>query len=100
MDADFEDAFLNDKSYSLCTPVPGSQPAPPRSPWHRARYGASWAALLVLTVTSSAEAMDLLPLSFLLACFLVGIGCITAEQAWRAIKYRVPFSPSHGRLLL
>ena len=83
-----------DPSYSMITIVPGS--LPPESgedakpAWLVAfQFYASVVSLLLMVVVSIMDWMAILPLSFLLMFSLVAIGCITQEQAWVAIKYRV-----------
>ena len=95
-DEDFAEAHKNDKSYALVTVVRGSLPPASSSetkpPWVvSAQFYASILALVVMAVVSIffADYVPILQLAFLLMFFLVGIGCITPDQAWRSIKYRV-----------
>jgi len=46
-------------------------------------------ALIALLLLSALRVVDLLPLALAIAYCLVGVGCITLEQAWRAISFRV-----------
>jgi len=55
----------------------------------RFKLAASLLALVALLALSSTGTVSLLPLALALAFFLVGVGCITLEQAWRSISFRV-----------
>jgi di/tricarboxylate transporter len=55
----------------------------------RIRLAASLLALVTLLVLSATNAVQLLPLALAIAYCLVGVGCITLEQAWRSISFRV-----------
>ena len=53
------------------------------------RRFASICALIVLLTLSSLETVDLFPLALAISACLVAIGCMTLDQAWRAINYRI-----------
>jgi hypothetical protein len=84
------------RSFALLGVV-GSSPAPsagsagclpPRS-MARLRLGASVFALVVLLALSATSVVPLLALSLAIAYCLVALGCITLDQAWRSISFRV-----------
>ena len=87
-DSDFDEKRENDKEYVLLTLVPGSL-VKSRSALAEIQLYSSLVCLVLMVVVSIENWMPILPLSFLLAFFLVAIGCITPEQAWASIKYRV-----------
>jgi len=95
-DDDFAEVHKSDKSYSFITLVPGSLPAAvgddAKPAWLVSfQFYSSIIAMVVMVIVSIwyADAVPILPLSFLLMFALVAIGCITPDQAWRSIKYRV-----------
>ena len=86
-ESSFADHHRASAHYSCVTIVPGSMPPP--GPGNRLHVALSLGALAVLLGVSATGGMSLLPLSLLLSFLLVSVGCITLEQAWRSIKYRV-----------
>jgi len=93
-DEDFGEKHKNNKGYSLITMVPfslGPESAATAKPtWLLSlQFYCSHLSLLLMVVVSIMNWMPILPLSFLLAAGLISIGCITPEQAWASIKYRV-----------
>ena len=78
-----------DSHYALASIVPSSMPPRVHNFKDTLRLYASLGCLALLLGLSAAEVIQLLPLSMLLALFLVAIKCITLDQAWRAINYRV-----------
>ena len=55
----------------------------------RLKLAASILALLILLVLSAMDLVELFPLALTLGYALVAIGCITIDQAWRSISYRL-----------
>uniref|UniRef100_A0A7S2NPS7 Citrate transporter-like domain-containing protein n=1 Tax=Haptolina brevifila TaxID=156173 RepID=A0A7S2NPS7_9EUKA len=53
------------------------------------KLAASVVALLILLVLSALEVVSLFPLALSIGYALVAIGCITLDQAWRSISYRL-----------
>jgi len=97
-DDDFGEAHKSDKSYALITLVPGSVRAPTsedaaastKPEWlEQFQFWMSILSLVLMVVVSITGLIPILPLSFLLMFSLISIGCITPEQAWLSIKYRV-----------
>jgi hypothetical protein len=83
------------RSFALLGVV-GSSPSPsagvgtlPAKAMARVRLAASLLALASLLVLSATSVVQLLPLVVAIAFCLVGVGCITLEQAWRSISFRV-----------
>jgi len=70
-----------------------AQPWRPRSVeavvQERLKLAASLSALLLLLVCSALDLVSLLPLALSIAYALVSIGCISLDQAWRSISYRL-----------
>mmetsp|Transcript_78060 Transcript_78060/g.233949 ORF Transcript_78060/g.233949 Transcript_78060/m.233949 type:complete len:282 (+) Transcript_78060:2-847(+) len=75
--------------FALLAAVSNSMPPRRDSPRDRLRLGASFACLLLLLVLPTSGALPLLHVALAVCFLLVGIQCITLEQAWRAINYRV-----------
>jgi hypothetical protein len=89
------------RSFALLGVV-GSSPPPSVSPGFlparilaRIRLAFSMLALVAMLLLSALGIADLLPLSLAIAYCLVGLGCITLEQAWRSILSGC-FSPSRA----
>ena len=53
------------------------------------KLAASILALLCLLILSALDLVNLFPLALALSFFLVSIGCITLDQAWGSIGYRL-----------
>jgi len=93
-DDDWKEMHNRHTGYSLITVVPGSLPeelpAKTKPAWLISlQFYASVLSLVLMVVVSIMDWMTILPLSFFLSAGLLSIGCITPEQAWTAIKYRV-----------
>jgi di/tricarboxylate transporter len=79
------------RSFALLGVV-GSSPVPTAGAGRtmaRIRLAASLLALVALLALSATGTVELLPLALAIAYCLVGVGCITLEQAWRSISFRV-----------
>jgi di/tricarboxylate transporter len=61
---------------------------PPRS-MARLRLTVSVLALVMLLSLSATGVVPLLPLSLAIAYVLIALGCITIDQAWRSISFRI-----------
>jgi len=87
----FAEMYRHSGTFALLNEVHGSRKCAPSAV---TVYGLKqrWVAnlsLVVLLVLSSTELVPLLPLTLSLSFVLVGAGCITVEQAWNSISYRV-----------
>jgi hypothetical protein len=83
------------RSFALLGVV-GSSPVPSAGPSFlsaralaRIRLGSSMLALVVMLLLSAFGIADLLALALTMAYILVSLGCITLNQAWRSISFRV-----------
>ena len=88
-DERFSEDRRADTHYALLSIVPSSMPPRVTSRKDGMRLYASLSCLAILLALSATELVALLPLSLILSSFLVAIKCITPQQAWRAINYRV-----------
>ena len=78
-----------DPHYALLNIVPASMPPRESTSKDTMRLVAALGCLVALLALSATDTVQLLPLALLLAFFLVSIKCLTPDQAWRSINYRV-----------
>ncbi|KAL3923913.1 MAG: hypothetical protein SGPRY_004072 [Prymnesium sp.] len=83
--------LLEEVAFALLSEVPGSRKSAPTT--HDSHGMAHrWLAnlaLFALLFLSATELVPLLPLTLSLSFILVAAGCITVEQAWHSISFRV-----------
>mmetsp|Transcript_1844 Transcript_1844/g.5550 ORF Transcript_1844/g.5550 Transcript_1844/m.5550 type:complete len:217 (-) Transcript_1844:337-987(-) len=89
----FRDVHRNTNAFALLSEVPASRvcdvhgkAAAEGGPLQRAVANAS---LLLLLLLSATNLVPLLPLTLSLSALLVGAGCLSVEQAWNSIAFRV-----------
>jgi len=87
----FAEMYRHSGTFALLNEVHGSRKCAPSAArvYGRKQRWVAILSLVVLLVLSSTELVPLLPLTLSLSFVLVGAGCITVEQAWNSISYRV-----------
>ncbi|KAL1519340.1 hypothetical protein AB1Y20_022866 [Prymnesium parvum] len=87
----FAEMYRHSGTFALLNEVHGSRKCAPSAArvYGRKQRWVAILSLVVLLVLSSTELVPLLPLTLSLSFVLVGAGCITVEQAWASISYRV-----------
>jgi len=85
----FIDKHRSHASYVLVASVPNSMPPRVSSPRDRARVVVSILAVVAMLLLSALGVADIFPLAIAVSYLLIAINCITLEQAWGSINFRV-----------